>query len=191
MDDIIDDKATSLVEEPVERKSLSDIDVDDIKFTLITPIRIGTSLNFIGGFDRITENPIYTKDISADNDTLTISEQTITDIGGNLSSDGGISSGGTQLYKHTITFEDGVVIYITTTKNTQFQDNEDLATNASLVISIVLTGDSLAGGVESAQGLITNQVITYFAADAETGDINFIVCDYMIADAVDYDIESV
>lgn len=34
MDDIIDDKATSLVEEPVERKALSDIDVDDIKFTL-------------------------------------------------------------------------------------------------------------------------------------------------------------
>lgn len=58
-------------------------------------------------------------------------------------------------------------------------------------MSIVLTGESLAGGVESAQGLITNQVITYFAADAETGDMTFMVCDYMIADAVDYDIESI
>lgn len=60
------------------------------------------------------------------------------------------SSGGTQLYKHTITFEDEVVIYITTTKNTQFQDNEDLIENASLVISILLTG-----GMDSDRQLCT------------------------------------
>lgn len=34
MEDIIDNKGNSLVEQPAERKALSDIDVDDIKLTL-------------------------------------------------------------------------------------------------------------------------------------------------------------